>query len=151
MMALFEDELRALLEETRPFAAFAPFSLATGEAAAGFMRKMLDLTAKKCHTMKAEVYAIRNDFFGHGVTVAGLVTARDLIAQLKGRPLGEKLLIPSCMLRYGEDVFLDDLTVGDVEAALGVPVLAIPTDAAGLLHAVRTGRAAEDARHPYEQ
>ncbi|MDY3070809.1 MAG: DUF512 domain-containing protein [Eubacteriales bacterium] len=151
MMALFEDELRALLDETRPFAAFAPFSLATGEAAAGFMRKMLDLTAKKCHTMKAEVYAIRNDFFGHGVTVAGLVTARDLIAQLKGRPLGEKLLIPSCMLRYGEDVFLDDLTVGDVEAALGVPVLAIPTDAAGLLHAVRTGRAAEDARHPYEQ
>ncbi|MEA4824880.1 MAG: DUF512 domain-containing protein [Clostridiaceae bacterium] len=150
MMALFEDELIALLENTRPFYAFGPFSLATGEAAAGFMRKMLDLLAKKCHTMHAEVYAIRNDFFGSSVNVAGLVTARDLIAQLHGKPLGEKLLIPSCMLRYGEDVFLDDLTVADVEKALGVPVLAIPSGAEGFLHAIRTGRADEDARHPYE-
>ena len=150
MMALFEDELRTLLQNEPPFQAFGAFSLATGEAAAGFMKKMLDLTDKTCHTGTGTVYAIRNDFFGAGVNVAGLVTGQDLIAQLKGKPLGERLFIPLCMLRHGEDVFLDDLHVTDAERALGVKIIPIPTTAEGLLHALKTGEALPAVPQIYE-
>lgn len=140
MMALMEDEMRALVRSLRDFSPNWNFSLATGRAAANFMRKMLDLIAEKCHnkdgTSCGKVYAIRNDFFGETVTVAGLVTGGDLIAQLTGKDLGERLLIPSCMLRHGENVFLDDLTTDDVSARLGVPVVIVPGTAQGLLDAV---------------
>jgi NifB/MoaA-like Fe-S oxidoreductase len=64
------------------------------------------------------------------------VTGGDLIAQLKGKALGEKLLIPSNMLRHGETVFLDDVTVADVERELNVKVIDIPQDGAELLYAM---------------
>ena len=83
-----------------------------------------------------QVIAIENDFFGHTVDVAGLVTGGDLIAQLKGRPLGDRLLIPVNMLRHGGDVFLDDLHVSDVESALGVPVTVVEQDGFDLLDAI---------------
>ena len=91
---------------------------------------------EKCANIKGQVYAIKNDFFGHQINVAGLVTGRDLIAQLKGKELGEKLLIPSTMLRHGETVFLDDITVADVERELNVKVIDIPQDGADLLYAM---------------
>ncbi len=150
MMASFEEDLRLLLEEAEPFSAFGRFSLATGEAAAGFMRRMLELVDGVCHCGTGTVYAIRNDFFGHGVNVAGLVTGQDLTAQLAGRELGDRLLIPNCMLRAGEDVFLDDIHVRDVERELGVPVTAIPTTPEGLLHVLRTGEALMTRTNPYE-
>lgn len=83
-----------------------------------------------CPGLTILVYAIRNDFFGETITVSGLITGQDLIAQLKerqqaGEDLGEALLIPSNMLRSGEQVFLDDVTVGDVEQALGLTVKAV--------------------------
>ncbi|MCR4815229.1 MAG: DUF512 domain-containing protein [Lachnospiraceae bacterium] len=68
--------------------------------------------------MKVKIYPIRNDFFGERITVAGLITGQDLISQLKGKDLGEILLIPDTMLRFGEEVFLDDITVTEVESAL---------------------------------
>ena len=150
MMALMEEELREALENAAPFRTFAPFSLATGEAAADFMRKLLDMIDTRCGCSTGPVYAIRNDFFGGGVNVAGLVTGQDLIAQLKGKSLGERLLIPDCMLRQGEDVFLDDLHVSDAEKALGVRITAIPTTAEGLIYALRTGEALPAGQHPYE-
>lgn len=69
-----------------------------------------------------------NCFFGETITVSGLITGRDLIEQLKGRALGERLLIPDSMLRAGERIFLDDVTVEQVEEALGVPVTALTAD-----------------------
>lgn len=68
---------------------------------------------------------IVNDFFGHTIDVAGLVTGGDLIRQLKGRELGERVLIPHTMLRHGEGVFLDDVTLEQASEALGVPVVPI--------------------------
>ena len=68
--------------------------------------------------LKVNIYPIRNDFFGERITVAGLITGQDLISQLKGKDLGEILLIPDTMLRFGEEVFLDDITVTEVESAL---------------------------------
>lgn len=104
------------------------------------MRKMLDLVAEKCHnndnTVPGRVYAIRNDFFGETVTVAGLITGGDLLSQLAGKDLGNRLLIPASMLRHGENVFLDDLTTDELSERLGVPVVIVPGNAQGLIDAV---------------
>ncbi len=70
--------------------------------------------------LKIHVYPIRNDFFGERITVTGLVTATDIMNQLKGKELGEVLLIPECMLRSGEDVFLDDVHIPELGRALQV-------------------------------
>ena len=69
-----------------------------------------------------------NRFFGETITVSGLITGADLLEQLKGRDLGARLLIPDNMLRAGERVFLDDVTVEELEQALGVPVVPVPAD-----------------------
>lgn len=102
-------------------------SVATGKLAFPVMREAAEKMTELCPGLAIRVYAIRNDFFGETITVSGLITGQDLIAQLKerqqaGEDLGETLLIPSNMLRSGEQVFLDDVTVGDVEQALGLTV-----------------------------
>ena len=79
---------------------------------------------------------MRNDFFGELITVSGLITGQDLAAQLKGRELGDALLIPCNMLRTGEDIFLDDFTVEDVEKALQVPVDIVKSSGQDLIDAV---------------
>jgi NifB/MoaA-like Fe-S oxidoreductase len=101
-------------------------SIATGTLAAPYIRELVP--------ENVQVYAIRNDFFGESVTVAGLVTGGDLINQLLPfrHNLGEELLIPATMLRAGEDVFLDDVTVDDVRNALGVNVRVVDADGAEL-------------------
>ena len=82
------------------------------------------------------MHAIRNDFFGERITVSGLVTGRDLINQMKGRiPCGE-LLFPSVMLRSEGDVFLDDVSVEEVERQLGVKARPVPNDGFELLEAI---------------
>ena len=86
--------------------------------------------------MSGQVCPIVNDFFGHTIDVAGLVTGGDLIAQLKGKDLGERLLIPVNMLRHGGDVFLDDVHVTDVERELGVSVAVVEQDGYDLLDAM---------------
>jgi len=116
-----------------------PFSIATGVAASGFLANLLKTVAEKYGTIAGEVYAIRNNFFGESVTVSGLVTGGDIIAQLKGRPLGSRLLIPQNMLRHDDNVFLDDVTVSEVSGALGVPIRVVRQDGADLAHAVFGG------------
>ena len=76
-----------------------------------------------------------NDFFGHTVTVAGLVTGGDLMNQLQGRDLGDELLIPSVMLRHEQDIFLGDVSVDEVRERLGVNVRTVENDGAELLDA----------------
>lgn len=100
-------------------------SIATGESAARLIRRCADrLTAKFGGEIR--VFAIRNDFFGDTVTVAGLVTGGDIYKQLKGKDLGERLIVPSVMLREFKDVFLDDMRVSELADKLGVPVQPIP-------------------------
>ena len=113
-----------------------PFTIATGVSAAPFLRKLVDMAKEKCGKIEGEVYAIRNIFFGETITVAGLVTGTDLIEQLKQVPLGQRLLIPASMLRSGEQVFLDDVSVEEVEHALGVRVVCVGQDGYELLDAM---------------
>lgn len=109
--------------------------IATGTAAAPFLRKLVDEAQKMWHTLHAEVFAVRNEFFGETITVSGLITGRDLIAQLKGGAF-DRLLISDSMLRYEQDCFLDDVTLEQVSAALGVPIIPVPQDGAALLTAL---------------
>ncbi|MCL2343028.1 MAG: DUF512 domain-containing protein [Firmicutes bacterium] len=152
MLRLFETEFLAALDEVtaltavgaadgaseapRPTAPPKPFSLATGVAAAPIFVKLLETAAKNCGILQYHVYPVANTFFGETVDVAGLVTGGDLIAALRGKDLGERLLIPQTMLRQGEGVFLDDVTVEDVQRELNVPVIPVPVDGAALVETI---------------
>lgn len=132
MLPLFMEEFRLALPDYEGRTA-RPFTIATGAAAAPSMAVLLDEAAAKCDNLNGKVIEIRNDFFGHRVSVAGLITGQDLIAQLKGHELGERVLISANMLRDGGDVFLDDYTPEQVSEAIGVPIVPVEIDGAELL------------------
>ena len=119
-LALEGEDLSAL---TPP-----PFTAATGVSAAPFIGQVLDLCRAQCPALRGSVRPIVNRFFGETITVSGLVTGGDLMDQLRGLDLGERLLIPSNMLRAGEQVFLDDVTLAQVEETLGVPVRVVDAE-----------------------
>ena len=105
------------------------FTIATGVAAAPFITRLVDKAKKKFPQLHGEVVAIVNDFFGHTITVSGLITGQDLIKQLSAREtLGERVIIPANMLRHGVDVFLDDVTPQQLSAAISRPVISSETD-----------------------
>ncbi len=118
MLRVTEDEFREAALKI-PCGKRKKVTVATGVLSAGFIRYLLnDLKDNHC-----EVVAIKNIFFGETVTVSGLITGGDLIDALRGKDLGEALIIPSNMLRADTDVFLDDVTVADVEKELNCSVL----------------------------
>lgn len=139
-MACLEEEFTFALEDCAEENGFdiAPrtITVATGLAAKDFIRKLLDEAERNCHNLNCNVIGIVNYFFGETITVAGLVTGGDLIAQLKGKALGDALLIPEVMLRHEQDVFLDDISVEEVERELGVPVRIVANEGQSLLDAV---------------
>ena len=122
MLRLLTSQAELALEDVPGDLAPRSCTIATGAAAAPFVREILEKAMAACPALRGEVRPIRNDFFGETITVSGLVTGRDLIAQLKETNLGQRLLIPSNMLRSGEQVFLDDVTVDQVEKELAIPV-----------------------------
>lgn len=95
-------------------------SVATGAAAYPLIKELAEIFEKKYNKSKIDVYEIKNDFFGHSITVAGLVTGGDLINQLRYKPLAKSLAIPSVMLRSEGDLFLDGVSTEDVEKELRV-------------------------------
>lgn len=103
-------------------------SLATGELAYDFIKSMTERIERAAPGFSAEVFAVKNEFFGGGVNVAGLVCGGDIIKQLKGRITTEELFIPQVMLRDDDELFLDDVTVADLEKALNVKVSAVLND-----------------------
>lgn len=111
-------------------------SIATGFLAYPYIKRMADRIMEKYPKSKIHVYGIRNDFFGELITVSGLITGQDLIGQLKGKALGEKLLLPCNMLRIEEQDFLDDVTLQDVKDALQVPVDIVKSSGQDFIDAV---------------
>ena len=95
---------------------------ATGKFAYGLVQELARRMEEVLDNLEIEVVAIRNDFFGEMITVTGLITATDLMAQLKDKNLGDSLLIHECMMRSGEEVFLDDYTLKDVSSTLQVNI-----------------------------
>ena len=121
MLRLMKTEfLSALKLQNEPDG--VPFAIASGVSAAPFFRELIAEAKKRFPSLDGRVYAIENDFFGHSINVSGLITGQDLIAQLKGKDLGERLLISQNMIRRDEQDFLDDVTLEEASAALGVPI-----------------------------
>ena len=122
MLEEFEDALARLEEphalENRILK--GTYSSVTGQIAYPYIRRMADRLMERFPEVKIQVFPIRNDFFGERITVTGLLTGQDIIAQLKGRDLGEILYLPENILRSGERVLLDDITVEDLAGALQV-------------------------------
>ena len=158
MLRLLETEFRSAMEADDPPApgSVAPFTIATGVSAAPTLEKLVQLAAARCGGLDWRVVPIVNHFFGETIVVSGLVTGRDLIDQLRGKELGERLLLPDSMLRYHENVFLDDVTIEEVEEALGVPITFVEQDGTQLCDAIfglggqrRASNPSEDADEYY--
>ncbi|MCR4616331.1 MAG: DUF512 domain-containing protein [Clostridiales bacterium] len=136
LRALEDDLLIEELSGSVPFDSNISVSLATGEAAFNLLQELVDELRKKWHNLNIIIYKIKNDFFGESITVAGLLTGRDMIAQLSGRELCGRLLIPSVSLKRDGDVMLDDTGLDELSRALKVPVIPVPNDGETLLRSI---------------
>lgn len=136
MLRLLEVEFNAALYGVEGDKAAPPYSVACGVSAAPYIQKLSERLFERCPSVSGKVYAIANHFFGEEINVSGLITGRDLIAQLKGKDLGERLLIPDNMLRHGEHVFLDDVTLEETQRELGVPIIPVAQDGGALCDAM---------------
>jgi len=136
MMRSLIDEFEKALEIAEWEGGKRHVSIATGYSAYEVIRQLAKTAEKYFPLLKCNVYRIRNDFFGETITVAGLITAQDLIAQLKEKDLGDNLLISTSMLRRDSTEFLDDLLVSDVEKELNVKITATSNDGYELLDAI---------------
>ena len=103
-------------------------SLATGEAAHGFISALMGALAQRCARMRYRIFRIRNSFFGENITVAGLITGGDLYKQLRGKNLGETLFLPSATLRREGDMFLDSMTPDELSRRLGIKIIFVDND-----------------------
>ena len=136
LMRSLEDDFLAGLATVDVPARFSPFTIATGMAAAPFLRGLVQRAMGDYPGLRGQVIAVENDFFGHTIDVAGLLTGQDISAQLRGRDLGDRVLIPIHMMRHGETVFLDDYTVERLSRELGVPVQVVDEDGFALVDAM---------------
>ena len=109
---------------------------ATGALAAPFIKKYMEMIHEKFPNVDVDVISIRNEFFGETITVSGLITGQDLIRQLSGRDLGEKLLLPCNMLKNEEDIFLDDISVEELSRKLNVEIVIVDEGGSDLVSAV---------------
>ena len=136
MRSSIDFELEEAEEYKKSSHAPRTVSVATGYAAYGHISSVCKRLCQVFEGLKINVYPIRNDFFGHSITVAGLLTGQDISAQLSGKELGDELLFPAVCLRADGDVFLDDMTPELLSEALGVPVRATGNDGDEFIRAV---------------
>ena len=133
MVALLRSEFSSAVDDEEGDGGYYSASIACGISIAPVIKELLDLARKKWHNANWKVYPVTNNFFGKKITVSGLITGQDLVAGLKGEDLGNRLIISSSMLDSEGRVFLDDMTVDDVENALGVPVFVTTGDGCDVL------------------
>lgn len=136
MLRLLENEFSKAYDELEGDDRKRHVSLATGRLAAPTIEKLIERLKEKYPDLKADIYPIRNDFFGELITVAGLITGQDLRNQLADKELGDVVLLPNNMLRSGEEVFLDDMTVTELAEALQIKVKIVGSSGQDLINAV---------------
>ncbi len=128
LITSMEGEFTRALCEIKPRKMNRHVSIATGELAYDFICSLSRRLEKHCEGMKIDVYGIKNNFFGGGVNVSGLVCACDIYEQLKNSNLGEALYIPASMLRADDEIFLDDVTLGELENKLNIKIIPVLND-----------------------
>ncbi len=153
MIRLLETEVSECLSDLPGDERAVTGTIACGTLAAPFLRKHMEAVRKKYPNVRIEVREIVNRFFGEKITVSGLITGQDLIEQLKEGIFGDRLFLSGSMLREGEDVFLDDITVSDAEKALNTDIFVVGSGGADLIRAVlgMDGSGKKKRRQSYEQ
>lgn len=139
MWSLFEEEAAEALDTLPKPKNSRRVTAVTGIAAEPLIKSTVDKALLKWDNLDANVIAIKNEFFGEEITVAGLVTGRDIINQLKDKEIAEEILIPSSMLRFERDLFLDSVSVEQVEKELGVKVTVTEVGGFDFVEALRGG------------
>ena len=137
MWAMLKMECEEAMYDIEPPEASRNITVATGEAAYALIANIVDKLKETWHNFECRVVPIKNNFFGGKITVTGLVTGTDIIDQLKDKDIGTELLISSSMLRHEGDMFLDSVTVEEVEQALGVKVTVVDNDGWSLISALK--------------
>ncbi len=131
MIVQFRQQVAEVLLETQPLQ-LHKVTLITGCLFAEELKTFTDQMARKAG-VELQVVAVQNDFFGSDVTVTGLITGTDLINQLQELSLGDGVLIPDVMIKDGEQLLLDDLSVDDISSFLQLPVFAVESSPWGIL------------------
>lgn len=141
MIAYLTDDVGWKLEELDADESLChKVTIACGEGVFPYMKRIMSMINEKFPNITINTRAIKNNFFGGGVNVSGLVTGGDLIDQLRGDDLGNRLIIPSSMLRFENDLFLDDVSTDDVERELGVALVPVNNNGNDLVEAVIAGK-----------
>lgn len=141
MIAYLTDDVGWKLEELDADESLChKVTIACGEGVFPYMKRIMSMINEKFPNITINTRAIKNNFFGGGVNVSGLVTGGDLIDQLRGDDLGDRLLIPSSMLRFENDLFLDDVSTDDVERELNITLIPINNNGNDLVEAVIAGK-----------
>ena len=141
MIAYLTDDVGWKLEELDADESLChKVTIACGEGVFPYMKRIMSMINEKFPNITINTRAIKNNFFGGGVNVSGLVTGGDLIDQLCGDDLGDRLIIPSSMLRFENDLFLDDVSTDDVERELGVTLVPVNNNGNDLVEAVIAGK-----------
>lgn len=141
MIAYLTDDVGWKLEELDADESLChKVTIACGEGVFPYMKRIMSMINEKFPNITINTRAIKNNFFGGGVNVSGLVTGGDLIDQLRGDDLGDRLIIPSSMLRFENDLFLDDVSTDDVERELGVTLVPVNNNGNDLVETVIAGK-----------
>lgn len=141
MIAYLTDDVGCKLEELDADESLChKVTIACGEGVFPYMKRIMSMINEKFPNITINTRAIKNNFFGGGVNVSGLVTGGDLIDQLRGDDLGDRLIITSSMLRFENDLFLDDVSTDDVERELGVTLVPVNNNGNDLVEAVIAGK-----------
>lgn len=135
MMRILLNEFEEAIKKSEPDDRKQKICIATGILAYPYIEKMTKQIMNRYSNRQITVYPIRNEFFGDRITVSGLLTGQDIKKQLMGKDLGDKLLLPCNVLRNGEDVFLDDMTLADLQSALQVKVDIVKSSGQDFLNA----------------
>lgn len=151
MLRDLEDAFLWALEDAVPPESPRKVTIPTGEAVFPFLNSMLDAARAKCHNVTIDPVPVHNDFFGGSVDVTGLLTGQDIIKTLRGRDLGDEILLAGNMMKAGEDIFLDDVTLEELSAALQTPARRVANTGDALLAAILGQDAGtSDGQNPYE-
>lgn len=134
LKAMFNHELqKSLTELQKPISGLTGGTMITGEYALPIIEEACNKIMNKLPGLNLNSIAIINDFFGPSVKVSGLITGRDIISQLKGKNISKNIFIPDNMLRRGETVFLDDITLKDIEEELDIKIVVCKQDGSDLV------------------
>lgn len=152
MMRLLDTEVNEYLSGISGDDRARTVSIATGVLPGSFIKELAGCVMEKFPNININVYPIINEFFGEHITVSGIITGTDLMKQLEGKELGERLLLPVNMMRAGEKVFLDDYTIEDVEKHLDTKIEIVDSSGEAFCRAVTGDEAIPIKRRQiYEQ